>query len=76
MWGELTDPTNFDGKVWPRASAAAELLWQGPTGPKGVNYLVTSRLADQRERMVAMGFDASVVQMTWCLQTGGQSCAL
>ncbi|CAF9932855.1 MAG: hypothetical protein GOMPHAMPRED_006683 [Gomphillus americanus] len=75
MWGELTDPQNFDGKVWPRASAAAELLWQGPTGPKGVNYTVTNRLADQRERMVAMGFEASVVQMTWCLQTGGESCA-
>jgi hexosaminidase len=27
MWGELADKTNFEGKIWPRASAAAERLW-------------------------------------------------
>ena len=75
MWGELTDPTNLDGKVWPRASAAAEVLWSGPHGVQGVNETVTRRLADVRERMVAMGFGASVVQMTWCLQNAG-SCSL
>ena len=74
MWGELTDPVNLDGKVWPRASAAAEILWSGPGGVKGVNETVTRRLADVRERMVAMGFGASVVQMTWCLQNIG-SCS-
>jgi hexosaminidase len=74
MWGELTDPSNLDGKVWPRASAAAEVLWSGPTGPKGVNETVTRRLADMRERLVSMGFAASVVQMTWCLQNIG-SCS-
>ena len=75
MWGELTDPINVDSKIWPRASAAAEVLWSGPHGVKGVNETVTRRLADVRERMVAMGFGASVVQMTWCLQNEG-SCSL
>ena len=74
MWGELTDPSNLDGKVWPRASAAAEVLWSGPHGVKGVNETVTRRLADVRERMVTMGFAPSVVQMTWCLQNAG-SCS-
>ena len=74
MWGELTDPLNVDGKVWPRASAAAEVLWRGPTGTAGVNETVTRRLADVRERMAAMGFAPSVVQMTWCLQNLG-SCS-
>ena len=71
MWGELTDPVNLDGKVWPRASAAAEVLWSGVKGVKGVDESVTRRLADVRERMVGLGFGASVVQMTWCLQNVG-----
>ncbi len=29
LWSELTDPVNLDGKLWPRASAAAEVLWSG-----------------------------------------------
>ena len=74
MWGELTDPVNLDSKVWPRASAASEVLWSGPHGVKGVNETVTRRLADIRERMVSQGFGASLVQMTWCLQNIG-SCS-
>lgn len=27
MWSELADRTNYQGKIWPRASAAAERLW-------------------------------------------------
>ena len=71
MWGELTDKVNLDGKVWPRASAAGEVLWSGVKGVEGVNEGVTRRLADLRERMVGLGFAASVVQMTWCLQNLG-----
>ena len=71
LWGELTTSVNLDGKMWPRASAAAEILWGGPKGPKGVLEEVTRRLADVRERMVAMGFAASVVQVEWCLQNRG-----
>ena len=74
MWGELTDKYNLDGKVWPRASAAAEVMWAGPHGVAGVNETVTRRLADVRERMVTWGFAPSVVQMTWCLQNIG-SCS-
>ena len=68
IWGELTDPVNLDGKLWPRAAAAAEVLWSGPKGPNGVNEGVTRRLAEMRERLVDLGFAASMVQMEWCLQ--------
>ena len=71
MWGELTDAVNLDGKVWPRASAPAEVMWSGPKGKEGVTEAVTRRLADVRERMLGLGFAASVVQMTWCLQNVG-----
>jgi hexosaminidase len=71
MWGELTDPVNLDGKIWPRASAASEILWTGPTGPAGVDESVTRRLAEMRERMVDRGFEPGMVQMEWCLQNAG-----
>jgi hexosaminidase len=29
MWGETVDATNFFERVWPRASATAEVLWAG-----------------------------------------------
>jgi len=75
IWGELTDPVNLDSKAWPRAAAAAEVLWSGVKGPKGVDESVTRRLAEMRERLVDRGFEPSMVQMTWCLQNQGD-CSL
>jgi hexosaminidase len=69
LWSELTDGITLDGKLWPRAAAAAEILW---TGPREVDESVTRRLAEIRERLVARGIRASVVQMQWCLQNPGQ----
>jgi hexosaminidase len=75
LWHELTDPINLDQKLWPRASTAGEVMWTGPKGVPGVEESVTRRLADMRERLVGLGFGASVVQVTWCLQNVGQ-CSL
>ena len=75
MFGELTDPVNLDGKVWPRAAAAAEVMWSGPVGPAGVDESVTRRLAEMRERLVLRGVQANMVQMTFCLQNPGD-CSL
>ena len=30
LWGELTDTVNLDGMLWPRVSAAAEVMWSNP----------------------------------------------
>ncbi|MCJ1382086.1 N-acetyl-glucosamine-6-phosphate deacetylase [Xylographa soralifera] len=65
LWGELTDSVGLDGMLWPRVAAAAEVLWRG----KGeVKEGVTRRLAEMRERLVARGVGAGMVQMEWCLK--------
>ena len=95
MWSELTDDANLDGKLWPRASAAAEVLWYGQerlldadahghahahgrsSGESSIAFAsVTRRLAEWRQRMVARGVAAEVVQMAWCTQAGPSSCSM
>ncbi len=54
--------------LWPRAAAAAEVLWRG----KGeVGESSTRRLAEMRERLVARGVKAGIVQMEWGLRNQG-----
>ena len=69
LWGELTDSVTIDGMLWPRAAAAAEVMWSG-SGPE-VNEGATRRLAELRERLVASGISAGMVQMEWCLRNEG-----
>ncbi len=69
LWGELTDSVTLDGMLWPRAAAAAEVLWSG-TG-KMVEEGTTRRLAEMRERLVVAGVAAGMVQMEWCLRHEG-----
>ncbi len=71
MWNEQTDPVDLDFKLWPRAAAAAEVLW---SGPREWNHIAdaTWRLGQFRERLVLdHGIASSPVQMTWCLMEGG-----
>ncbi|KAL8926094.1 MAG: hypothetical protein Q9172_001922 [Xanthocarpia lactea] len=71
IWSELTDPVNFDAVVWPRAAAAAEVLWSGNQDEQGRNRSLVEvgrRLGEWRERLVARGVGAGVVQMIWCTQ--------
>ncbi|KAB8346070.1 hypothetical protein FH972_023122 [Carpinus fangiana] len=76
MWAEQTDALNFDGKAWPRAAAAAEVLWSGAkdpaTGQNRSQIEASPRLADMRERLVARGVAAEPVQMPYCQQDGSQ----
>ena len=68
MWAEQTDGANLDNNLWPRVSAAGEVLWRG----KGVvSEDVTRRLAEMREWLVASGIAAGPVQVTWCLMNPG-----
>jgi hexosaminidase len=71
VWAETIDPQNLDTLVWPRASAAGEVLWSGRYDASGQNRSLmdaSPRLAEMRARMVASGFKASPVQMTFCTQ--------
>lgn len=54
--------------LWPRAAAAAEVLWRG-RGEVGEES--TRRLAEMRERLIARGVRAGMVQMEWGLMNKG-----
>lgn len=74
MFSEQTDPTNFDAVVWPRAAAAAEVLWSGAKDEAGRNRSLVDaggRLGLWRERLVARGTGAGVVQMAFCRMVEG-----
>ncbi|KAK2823842.1 hypothetical protein FQN49_007564 [Arthroderma sp. PD_2] len=67
MWSELVDPVNMDQMIWPRAAAAAEVLWTGPRTAEHIQD-ASYRLAEWRERAVIdTGIGAAMVQMTYCL---------
>jgi hexosaminidase len=71
MWSEQTDPVNLDSRVWPRAAAAAEVMWSGPRNASMIED-ASRRLGGWRERAVLdHGIGAGPVQMTWCLMEGG-----
>ena len=75
MWAEQTDPVNLDRMVWPRGSAAAEVLWSGAKDAEGKNRSqieASPRLSEFRERLVAKGIGAEPIQMIYCLQNGTQ----
>lgn len=79
MWSEQTDPVNFDGMVWPRASAAGEVLWSGRQDANGKNRTQTDaspRLAEMRERMLNRGIKGGPVQMLFCTQGNSTLCTL
>ncbi|KAK2755771.1 N-acetyl-glucosamine-6-phosphate deacetylase [Arachnomyces sp. PD_36] len=70
LWGELTDSVNLDGMLWPRAAAAAEILWRGKST---LSEDTTRRLAEMRERLLRRGIRAFMVQMEWSLRNPGGS---
>lgn len=72
VWSETIDPVTLDGIIWPRASAAGEVLWSGRQDASGQNrsqYDASPRLADMRERMVARGVGAAAITQLWCTQS-------
>jgi len=74
LWAEQTDPSNLDQMLWPRAAAAAEVLWSGATDVDGKGRSqkeAAPRLSEMRERLVEMGVRAEPVQMVYCTMEGG-----
>ncbi|KAI9868677.1 MAG: N-acetyl-glucosamine-6-phosphate deacetylase [Trichoglossum hirsutum] len=79
IWSEQTDPVNLDDMVWPRASAAGEVLWSGRQDASGQNRSqidASPRLAEVRERMVLRGIKCGPSQMAFCTQNDPTWCAL
>ena len=78
VWSETIDAANFDTLVWPRASAAGEVLWSGridpATGQNRSQMDAAPRLNEFRERMLLRGVKASPVQMTFCTQGRPEEC--
>ncbi|KAF2134835.1 glycoside hydrolase family 20 protein [Dothidotthia symphoricarpi CBS 119687] len=75
LWAEQTDPVNIDRMIWPRGSAAAEILWSGAKDAQGQNRSqieASPRLSEMRERLVAMGVGAEPIQMPYCTMNGTQ----
>ncbi|CAG8458694.1 6192_t:CDS:2 [Racocetra fulgida] len=72
--GEQADRTNLEVLLWPRSSAAAEVLWSGPydTSKKirTPDRDALARLTDWRFRMVERGVNAEPLQPLWCARTG------
>ncbi|KAF9408589.1 hypothetical protein BGZ94_002256 [Podila epigama] len=69
MWSEQTDSSNLDSNVWPRAAAAAEILWSGSFDENGQARPLlpaAKRLAVVRERLVEMGVRAAPIFPSWC----------
>lgn len=73
MWSQQVDPMNVDQMVWPRAAAAAEVLWSGAKDEHGRNrsyFDAAPRLSEMRERLVARGVRATVIQIPYCTRDG------
>ncbi|XP_034234464.1 chitooligosaccharidolytic beta-N-acetylglucosaminidase-like [Thrips palmi] len=71
LWGELTDATTLDGKLWPRAAALAERLWTDPSEPSSAPG-VEARFLAHRDRLLALGVRAEAVAPQWCQLRDGQ----
>jgi hexosaminidase len=75
LWSEQTDEHNLDRMLWPRASAAGEILWSGRQDANGKNRTLTDaavRLQEFRERMVVRGTQAEPFTQQWCIQRRGE----
>ncbi|KAH8553304.1 glycoside hydrolase superfamily [Umbelopsis sp. PMI_123] len=69
LWSEQSDPMTVDMKIWPRAAAAAEMLWSGrydSTGKQRDIGEAMPRMFDWRYRLVERGLRAEPIQPLWC----------
>lgn len=67
-WSESIDDATIDDILWPRASAAGEVLWSAPKDRSQLE--AAPRLAEFRERMIARGIKSGTVHMPYCTQGG------
>ena len=66
LWGELVDDTNSLSRTWPRASAAAERLWTGPSTIGLSDFDVRDRLHKHRCRLINRNVPAQPLGPGYC----------
>lgn len=73
LWSEQADEMVLDATLWPRTSAAAEVLWSGNRDSEGRKRYAeaTDRLNEWRYRMVRRGIRAEPIQPLWCVLQPG-----
>ncbi|KAF7594979.1 hypothetical protein BBP40_007787 [Aspergillus hancockii] len=70
LWSEQVDDINVSSMFWPRAAALAELVWSGnrDAGGNKRTTLMTQRILNFREYLVANGVQAQALVPKYCLQ--------
>ncbi|KAI9032753.1 glycoside hydrolase superfamily [Phycomyces nitens] len=69
LWAEQSDSHVVDGRLWPRASAAAEIYWSGSYDSKNERRTVREaqpRFNDWVYRLQSRGINAEPVQPKYC----------
>ncbi|KAJ6172152.1 Beta-hexosaminidase 1 [Penicillium chermesinum] len=70
LWSEQVDSVTVSNEFWPRAAALGELAWSGNRDASGRKRttLLTQRLLNFREYLVANGVQAQVLLSKYCMQ--------
>ncbi|OOF92670.1 glycoside hydrolase family 20 protein [Aspergillus carbonarius ITEM 5010] len=70
LWSEQVDDVTVSSHFWPRAAALAELVWSGNRDEQGRKRttLMTQRILNFREYLVANGVQATALVPKYCLQ--------
>lgn len=75
LWAEQSGPTVVDARLWPRASAAAEIYWSGSYDKKGNRRHARdadARINDWAWRLMGRGLNAEPTTPRWCLLHPGE----
>ncbi|KAJ3116930.1 N-acetyl-glucosamine-6-phosphate deacetylase [Phlyctochytrium bullatum] len=71
LWMEQTEAHSMDGKIWPRAAAAAESWWSFSNSTQKKLPDALARLSVFADRLVRMGVFSGPLQPEWCVLNGG-----
>ncbi|KAI9361338.1 glycoside hydrolase superfamily [Pilaira anomala] len=68
LWSEQTDTTTLDVRLWPRTSAAAEIMWSGRYDKNKHKRDIGDampRIFDWRYRLLQRGINTEALQPLW-----------
>ncbi|KAF5280313.1 hypothetical protein FQR65_LT03122 [Abscondita terminalis] len=75
LWSEQVDVDSVESRLWPRAAAFAERLWNDPPldtySMPTLSEDVYTRLSTHRDRLISRGLVAEALWPQWCSQNPG-----